>query len=123
MLRASLSLHDIDQIEDVLYGLTMTCARQIRAGMAPTLYTSGVRYQREPRGRENWQTAAQTYQLRAGDCEDLSVYRCGELWVAGESAARPRVIDIRPGLKHCVVLRASGQIEDPSKVLGMSGAG
>ncbi len=67
--------------------------------------------------------------------EDLSVYRVGELWVAGErpewsdlerryvGGARPKVIDVRPGLKHCVVLRANGQIEDPSKRLGMGGRG
>ena len=55
--------------------------------------------------------------------EDLSVYRVGELWVAGERAARPKVIDVRPGLKHCVVLRADGTIEDPSKRLGMNGRG
>jgi hypothetical protein len=123
MLRAALTLTDVAGIEDALFGLTMTCERQIRAGMAPALYTSGVRYQREPPGRENFQTAVQTYQLRSGDCEDLSVYLCGQLWVMGERGARPKVIDVRPGLKHCVVLRASGAVEDPSKRLGMNGAG
>ena len=68
MLRASLSLTDVSQIEDILFGLTMTCERQVRNGQAPALYTSGVRYMREPPGRENWQTAAETYQRRCGDC-------------------------------------------------------
>ena len=51
------------------------------------------------------------------------MYRCGELWVLGERNARPKVIDVRAGLKHCVVLRADGSIEDPSKRLGMNGRG
>jgi hypothetical protein len=45
------------------------------------------------------------------------------LWVQGETDARAVILDIRPGLKHCVVRRADGTIEDPSKRLGMGGKG
>jgi hypothetical protein len=68
MLRPSITLRDIESIEEVLFGVSMTCERQIRNGMAPALYTSGVRYQRESLGRESWQTASETYQRRCGDC-------------------------------------------------------
>jgi hypothetical protein len=68
MLRPSITLDDVASIEDVLFGVAMTCERQIRNGQAPALYTSGVRYMREPEGRESWQTASETYQRRCGDC-------------------------------------------------------
>ncbi len=72
-LRPTMNLRDTPQAQDVLFGFCMTCERQIRAGQAPLLYTSGVRYKREPRGREWWQTAAETYQRRCGDCVDAPV--------------------------------------------------
>jgi hypothetical protein len=67
-LRASLKFVSTEQIEDVLFGLCMSSERQIKRGQAPSLYTSGVRYRREDPGREDWQTAAETYQMRFGDC-------------------------------------------------------
>jgi hypothetical protein len=123
LLRPTIELRSTEDVEDLLLGATMTCCRQVRAGQAPNLYASGVRYQREPIGRERWQTASETFQRGYGDCEDLALYRCGELWAAGETDARCVVIDVRPGLKHCVVKRANGEIEDPSKRLGMNGKG
>lgn len=52
----------------MLTGYVLAGAGQIRKGLAPPLYSSGVRYQREPKGVENWQLPAETYQRRFGDC-------------------------------------------------------
>lgn len=109
-------------VQALLTGLALASLEQMRERRLPSLYASGVRYARE-RGREQWQTAEETLRLLSGDCEDLTAYRCAELWIAGEVAARPLCYAPRPGLIHCVVRRGSGVIEDPSKLLGMSGKG
>jgi hypothetical protein len=103
-------------------GLALASHEQMKRHPLPPLYASGVRYARE-RGREEWQTAEETAERKTGDCEDLVAYRCAELWVAGETAARPHCYAPRPGLIHCVVRRADGTIEDPSRKLGMKGKG
>lgn len=90
-------------------------------GAIPPLYRSGVRYQREARGREDWQSIASVLARRKGDCEDLASWRVAELHAAGEAAARI-VLSRRGALWHVRVRRANGQIEDPSKRLGMKGA-
>lgn len=97
----------------------------------PPLYGSGVRYEREPPGREDWQDIHTTLRRKGGDCEDLGTWRAGELLVHGIPArafARPRPM-IVPGdegpvvgtLWHIMVNR-QGRIEDPSKKLGMEGS-
>lgn len=86
----------------------------------PPLYRSGVRYQEED-GTERWQTCEQTYKRKRGDCEDLCAWRVAELRRAGydaEAIAR-RTRSRRRRLWHVLVLHADGQIEDPSRVLGM----
>lgn len=88
----------------------------------PALYASGVRYQRE-HNREDWQTAEETLQRGHGDCEDLAAFRAAELRNAGELGAKAVCYAPRPGLIHCVVRRADGTIEDPSRRLGMNGKG
>lgn len=124
LLRATVMPRDTQDAEDLLFGLCLTSLREIEAGdVPPNLYTAGVRYEREPRFREYWQSAQQTYQLRKGDCEDLSIWLCAYRWHLGEDTARAVIRDVRPGLKHCVVQRADGSIEDPSKALGMKGKG
>jgi hypothetical protein len=83
------------------------------------LYKSGIRYQREPRGRERWQTASETRASGIGDCEDLVIARVAELRELGEAAARPYVYRTARSTLHTVVHRADGTLEDPSRVLGM----
>jgi hypothetical protein len=102
----------------LLEGLTRANVELLRRAPLPPLYRSGVRYQREPRGRERWQLAPQTYALGIGDCEDLATWRAAELRLAGY-AARPVVYRTGPRTLHVVVLRDDGQPEDPSRVLGM----
>jgi hypothetical protein len=111
------------QVAGMLYGLQLACEAQLRESRYPPLYKSGVRYVAEPLGRENWQIPSVTLQLGGGDCEDLAAYRAAELVVSGEDPrARAVVRIVRPGLMHCVVLRGNGQVEDPSKLLGMRDA-
>ena len=86
------------------------------------LYTSGVRYKREPKepGRtEHWQTITELYQARFGDCEDLASARVAELRMQGIRAV-PWLLK-RPSSTtwHVVVRYPNGKIEDPSRLLGM----
>lgn len=111
------------QVQGLLWGIMMASVAQIREGLVRVpLYKSGVRYAREPLGSEVWQTALETLEKGFGDCEDLVAWRCAELRCAGEDAT-PYVKDVRPGLRHCLVRRANGALEDPSRALGMGGAG
>mgnify|MGYP000875808724 CR=1 FL=1 len=87
----------------------------------PPLYESGVRYQVEPKGKEDWQDIPTCLKLGVGDCEDLACWRCAELIVRGRVDAKPTFLWKKiPGgtLYHIQVLTAQG-IEDPSRVLGM----
>ena len=84
----------------------------------PWLYDARVRYQREPRGRERWQLPHETFRVRVGDCEDLSIWRAGELQRAGVDAW-PLVYRTGRRQLHVVVALPDGTIEDPSRVLGM----
>lgn len=90
----------------------------------PRLYESGVRYRREVAGAEQWLTLPLLLQVGAGDCEDLAAARAAELIESGEDPGAAAVVRrVRAGLWHAVVRRGTGEIEDPSKALGMNGAG
>jgi hypothetical protein len=94
---------------------------------APRLYSSGVRYVREPRvcvggsclRREHWQTIPVTLERREGDCEDLASWRAAELTVRDGTPARPSLEQVGPGQWHVVVRTHDGRREDPSARLGM----
>lgn len=89
---------------------------------APWLYESGVRYEEEPRGRDDWQDIPETISLRVGDCEDLGCWRIAELRVRAHEHALPfikRSIDGPRTVYHVAVRRADGRLEDPSRLLGM----
>ena len=103
----------------------------------PSLYQSGVRYQAEPIGTEDWLDALQVLLRRYADCEDLAAYRAAELRVYHRIRARPVYIFGTDGqgrqLYHCRVrypasagpqhpsatLIGDEYEEDPSVVLGM----
>ena len=96
---------------------------EIRDNRLRPLYKAGVRYVREPRGQENWQDIVTLYQQRTGDCEDLACARTAGLRENGKWAdpfLRWR-LDENTGMYiyHVLVKRASGKIEDPSRILGM----
>lgn len=90
-----------------------------RLGALPPLYASGVRYQREPRGQEEWRDARDLLAIGAGDCEDLTAYRLAERWQAGDRGARAEVRGVG-NMKHVYIRGGDGTVEDPSVTLGMA---
>lgn len=101
----------------ILEGLVRVNEIILLETMLPPLYTSGVKYEREC-NTEHWLTADQVYARKMGDCEDLACWRAAELRGAGDHA---EVIVTQGGsrLYHVRVRRQGGQIEDPSRILGM----
>ena len=93
------------------------CRRDLENRPRAPLYGAGVRYSAKDPG-ERWQLPSETAARGAGDCEDLASWRCAELRNAGENC-RVIVKRSRPGVLHAVVERGNGQIEDPSRRLGM----
>lgn len=111
----------------------------------PPLYASGVRYQEDPFGQENWRDIPTILEHvkstgRGVDCDQLLCWRIGELWHAGiacepvikwQHLSHPMAVmcgypadKVPPEgvwLVHCMVRYADGTIEDPSKILGMGG--
>lgn len=123
-LRASIGARDSDEITDLLTGLVALDLGQLRRGLVPPLYAAThVRYRREPPGREQWQSALEVFKAGHGDCEDLACWLAASYQLVGRTDAHAAIIDVRMGLKHCVVRFRDGSIEDPSKKLGMSGKG
>lgn len=82
----------------------------------PDLYDSGIVYERENVGVENWQDADELLHNMAGDCEDLACYRAAQYEVSG-IGARPEIIKVKEGQYHAVVRMPDGTIEDPSRIL------
>jgi hypothetical protein len=120
----SCKLLTMSEIQVFLSALQRVCEQQLSSAPFPPLYESGVRYLREPRGQENWQTCHETLKKQSGDCEDLAAWRAAELRVSGRDPGAVAIIKrVRPGLIHCLVRRGNGSLEDPSKVLGMRGKG
>lgn len=127
-LRARLDLYSDRQLLGLLNGLAFASLEDLREAREigrplPLLYKAGVRYSREAAGKEEWQLPTTTLRKGFGDCEDLAAWRTAELWMLGESGARMFLKRVNPRLRHIQVLRADGTIEDPSKKLGMGGAG
>lgn len=125
VLRASVIIYSDTELVAELIGHSLTAYvdmyRAAREGHPyPPLYEAGVKYQREPPGSEVWMIARGIIAAGEGDCEDLSAgYRVPQLWMLGEVKARPYVRRISPSLRHILVERADGSIEDPSLILGM----
>lgn len=106
--------------DELLLGLPQELRGDGHERWFPSLYTSGVRYQRE-NGTERWLVPSQTLAAGRGDCEDLASWRAAELRVSGEDPnARARVIRSGPRTWHAIVERGDGRLEDPSRELGMS---
>lgn len=110
-------------LDAALQGLTGLAELELLDGTVPSLYESGVRYEREPRGSERWLTPSMALLRGAADCEDLAAWRAAELRVSGEDTyAQPQVVRTSPNTWHAVVARSDGSFEDPSAALGMTHA-
>jgi len=108
----------------MLAALTKVDMEYLRAHPeVPPLYKSGVRYEEEPPGQEDWQDIPTTLKLKVGDCEDLACWRAAELQVRHGIKAMPIFIwKVRPSggyLYHIQVKLPDGRVEDPSRALGM----
>jgi hypothetical protein len=89
----------------------------------PSLYRSGVRFKREPKGTESFVDLYEVLKNGGGDCAHLAAWRCAELRAKGERATL-RVtwqVDPKKNLRvfHVVVRREDQSVEDPSALLGM----
>lgn len=105
-------------LEAAVRGLVaLNVALMRRQGGVPRLYTTRVRYRREPRGVEQWRTADRVVRSGFGDCEDLAAYRAAELIVHRGEPARVIVTRTARRTWHARVQRANGRVEDPSKVM------
>lgn len=111
-------------LKAMLWALTMIDVAELKAHPEiPPLYESGVRYEEEPPGQEDWQDILTCLKLKIGDCEDLACWRAAELRARYGVAAEPTFnYKVRRGggyLYHIQVRHPDGRIEDPSRVLGM----
>ncbi len=125
---------------DVDYALelaTQIAMRELRRNpKIPPLYEAGVRFARDKckapgvRGAcEPFKSPLELMRLkgrkRVGDCDDLNPWRAAELRL-GRGHDRVTGLQAKafarraPGIGfHVLVVRANGDIEDPSRVLGM----
>lgn len=97
----------------------------LRLHHVPALYESGVRYEEEPAGQPYEDFSSIPVVLARGwlDCDDAVCWRIAELRNQGENA-KVRLkwaYDPLRGIRmyHVLVRRSNGQVEDPSKRLGM----
>lgn len=115
--------------EDLQFALDATTAWNVlamRASPLPPIYSSGVRYKREPICRtdgiahicEEFLTAHETYARRFGDCDDLGPWLAAQLRLAGDDHARAVPKPSAAGW-HILVIHGDGTVEDPSAKLGM----
>jgi hypothetical protein len=111
-------------VAEMLRALTcIDCAYLRQNPGVPLLYQSGVRYEEEPPGQDDWQDIPTTLRMGAGDCEDLACWRAAELQVRSGLPAWPTFYyRNRAGgglLYHIQVRYPDGRVEDPSRRLGM----
>lgn len=98
----------------------------------PLLYQSGVTYQEQSYdvGQEDWHEIPAAILAGKTDCKVLAAWRAAELRVRGIDA-RPHLLRAGKSVHnrlhgieygyHVVVRLPNGQLEDPSRVLGMKG--
>ena len=110
---------------ELLEGLVRADCVLLRACPAmPRLYASGVFYQREPVGVENWRTNVRMLETGNGDCEDLASARTAEKRVdEGQTGAKAdfifRKLQTGGTMYHIRSRDQAGNLEDPSRRLGM----
>jgi hypothetical protein len=121
VLVAAIPVRSVAELHRLLAEHVEACCADLRAWRdAPSIYSAGVRYRAEPRGSERWQLPRETEREGSGDCEDLASWLCAQLRVTGEDTrATVTTYQSAPGIRHCVVRRGNGTIEDPSRRLGM----
>lgn len=113
----------------------------MRGEPLPRLYDSGVFYQEEPPGKEDWLDIRSLYSVGKGDCEDLACALTAERRVYDGIMSIPTIktkfipsVQLRAAgyrnkdvprdglfLVHVLSQLPDGTLEDPSAALGMKG--
>lgn len=112
-------------IREAIEAVVLANQLYLRLHQVPPIYESGIRYEEEPAGQPYEDFAAVPVILARGwgDCDDLVSWRIAELRNSGENAkvrlkwAYDPIRGAR--MYHVLVRRSNGQVEDPSKRLGM----
>jgi hypothetical protein len=90
----------------------------------PSVYDSGVTY---VFNSDHWQDIPTMLASGEGDCKDFTAWRVAELRSKGERACvhvTNRLLTSPDGtvqMYHVLVRRENGMLEDPSRMLGMTG--
>lgn len=113
----------------LLYGVALANRLYFEQGLLPPLAQSGIRFRNEPwRGKFEEFADGLTVLARGwGDCDDIVPYALGELWAFNrEPGARIRIYwrinkRTKQPMFHVQLRRASGQIYDWARYLGMPG--
>lgn len=87
-----------------------------------SVYDGHIRYEAEPDGLEIWASTPALFARGFGDCEDLAADRAAQLITEGIPARAVLSLQLRTAIEdrwHVLVELPSGQLEDPSKALGM----
>lgn len=108
----------------------------IKKGKLPPLYRADVLYKREPQGEETFVDGLTVYKRGHGDCAHLAAWRVAELQesllaaiAAGKASPDARMPGLRLYMRpkhrtvHVQVRHSNGDIEDPSRFLGMVPSG
>jgi len=111
-------------VRSLLQAAAEGVAREVLQGRSlPSLYRSGIRFRPEPQrgsGVEYFDDPWTVLKRGYGDCDDLVLWRVGELLASLEPASV--VCDFRPPRYHVLVRRANRSVEDPSKIcIAMNG--
>lgn len=89
----------------------------------PLIYASGVRYEEEPPGQEDWQDIPTCVRMGTADCEDVAAWCAAEYQVRFGIPARAfyKAFAKKDGsyLYHIMVMLPDGRVEDPSRAMGM----
>jgi hypothetical protein len=112
-------------LTDLLQALVRANLAYLRKHRTPHPYKSGVRYQRETkrdsRTPEHFCGVRKVLERGHGDCEDLASWLVAHYLARGEKARIVLKWGERDGarLYHVLVRNPAGELEDPSRVLGM----
>lgn len=99
------------------------CELLARRPDIPDIYASGVRYEEEPPGCEDWQDAATCLRMGKADCDDLSCWLTAQRRVRegvdARSVWKSKKREDGGYLYHILTKLPDGRVEDPSYVRGM----
>lgn len=108
--------------QKILQACAEAYAEEFKSRPLVPLYDSHVCFRPEPwqgLGTEEWASPYDVYDRGWGDCDDLSLIRCGQLLATGENANIVEAWRVGSKSHHFFVRRygPDGPFEDPSAIL------